>query len=98
MVVIADLVEPASAAGRAAAAEAWDDAVRHRALELDGALDAFERFREANWNDYSDPSPDPVDKPSRLFSQLKWLEAAGLDDVDVHWMTAGHAIFSARKP
>jgi hypothetical protein len=29
---------------------------------------------------------------------LKWLEAAGLVEVDAHWLVAGHAIFSGRKP
>ncbi len=41
--------------------------------------------------------PDPIDKPSRLFEQLIWLEQAGFLDVDVHWMKAGHAIFGGRK-
>lgn len=39
-----------------------------------------------------------IDKPSPLFDQLRWLENAGFVDVDVHWMLAGHALFSARKP
>ena len=28
----------------------------------------------------------------------KWLEEAGFVQVDVHWMLAGHAVFSAQKP
>ena len=48
--------------------------------------------------DYSDPAPDPIDQPSALLDQLKWLEAAGLRNVDVHWLMAGHAIFSGVKP
>ena len=27
-----------------------------------------------------------------------WMAEAGLEQVDVHWLKAGHAIFSARKP
>ena len=69
-----------------------------RSLELDGALGAFEFFRDDRWNYFSDPSPDPVDQPSSLLDQLKWLEAAGLERVDVHWLRAGQAIFSGRKP
>ena len=42
--------------------------------------------------------PDDIDKPSPLFDHLQWLEDAGFVDVDVHWMLAGHALFSARKP
>jgi hypothetical protein len=40
--------------------------------------------------------PDDIDRPSRLFDQLKWLERAGFVDVDVYWMQAGHAIFGGR--
>jgi tRNA (cmo5U34)-methyltransferase len=42
--------------------------------------------------------PDPIDMPSPLLDQLNWLAAAGLEGADVHWLKAGHAIFSARKP
>lgn len=42
-------------------------------------------------------APDPIDQPSALFDQIKWLEAAGLTSVDVHWLKAGHAIFSGFK-
>lgn len=97
-VVIADLVEPETGLGRGVAAASWDDAVRSRSLELDGDLGRFDFFRDDRWNYYSDPSPDPIDQPSALLDQLKWLGAAGLERVDVHWMRAGHAIFSGRKP
>ncbi len=97
-VIIVDLVEPETADGKAVSAKAWDDAVRSRCLELDGDLAAFEFFRDDHWNYYLDPAPDPVDQPSALLDQLKWLEAAGLEHVDVHWLKAGHAIFSGRKP
>lgn len=96
--VLADLVAPASARGVTIAAEAWDEAVKTRALARDGTLDAFARFEESRWNFYRDPEPDPVDKPSALFEQMKWLEVAGFTAVDVHWMKAGHAILSAQRP
>ncbi len=95
VLVIADLVEPARAEGNAVAAEGWDEAVRGRALHLDGSLAAYERFQQLGWNLYR--HPDPMDQPSRLFDQLRWMEAAGFRDVDVHWMKAGHAIWSGRK-
>ncbi len=41
--------------------------------------------------------PDDIDKPSRLFDQLNWLEQAGFSDIDVHFMQAGHALFSGWK-
>ncbi len=96
--VVADLVEPTSEASQRVAAKAWDDAVRQRTLELDGDLAAFEAFQADGWNHYSAPDPDPVDMPSPLKSQLDWMEAAELRDIDVHYFKAGHAIFSGRKP
>ena len=95
--IIADLIEPQTILGRDVAARGWDDAVRGRSLELDGDLAAFEFFHDDAWNYFSDPAPDAIDQPSALYDQLKWLEAAGLTSVDVHWMKAGHAIFSGVK-
>jgi len=96
--VLADMVEPAHPLGRAVAADAWDEVVRERALALDGHTAAFDFFAREHWNTYRYPDPDDIDKPSRLFDQLKWLEQASFVDVDVHWMRAGHAIFGGRKP
>jgi tRNA (cmo5U34)-methyltransferase len=93
VLVIADLVEPATAAARELAARAWDDAVRRRSQELAGHPGPWEKFRAERWNFYADPEPDPIDQPSRLLDQLRWLEAAGLAAVDVYWMKAGHAVF-----
>lgn len=97
IIVIADIVRPPTQRGLDVAAEQWDELVRTRALALDGHLAAFERFQRLRWNYFRDPDGDPIDKPSSLFDQLKWLEAAGFVDVDVHWLVAGHAIFSGRK-
>lgn len=91
--VIADLVEPATAAARELAAQAWDDAVRRRSLELAGHIGPWEKFRAGRWNFYADTEPDPIDQPSSLLDQLRWLEVAGLGGVDVYWMKAGHAVF-----
>lgn len=93
VLAIADLVQPGSEVGRALAARAWDESVRRRSLELLGGLGPYERFRLERWNFYADPEPDPIDQPSRLTDQLRWLEEAGLTGVDVHWMKAGHAVF-----
>ena len=99
VIVICDLVE-ARRPGRPGTLweRHWDDGVRERAIRLDGNEKMLHFFREDGWNYYSDPEADPVDMPSGLFEQLKWLEEAGLVDVDLHWLVAGHAIFSARKP
>ncbi|HEX9943997.1 MAG TPA: class I SAM-dependent methyltransferase [Thermoanaerobaculia bacterium] len=93
VVVIADLVQPATPAAHALAAKVWDEAVRRRSLELAGSLGPYEAFHDERWNFYADPEPDPIDQPSRLIDQLRWLEEAGLAGVDVFWMKAGHAIF-----
>ena len=98
VLVIADLVAPAGAAAVKLAAETWDEEVRRRALELDGDLKAFAQFQADDWNYFADPAPDPIDKPSALYDQLCWLAEAGLGDVDVYWMKAGHAVFGGRKP
>jgi tRNA (cmo5U34)-methyltransferase len=96
--LIADVIAPASRAGAELAAKAWDAAVRKRALEIDGNLDAVAYFEREQWNMYRHPDVDDIDKPSRLFDQLKWLEQVGFADVDVFWMLAGHALFGGRKP
>src|SRR6476646_7713764 len=71
-VVVADLVLPASPAGQALAAKAWDEAVRRRSLEIAGDLAPYKIFREERWNFYADPDPDPIDQPSPLINQLQW--------------------------
>ena len=98
VIVVCDLVEARRREGLTLWERHWDDGVRERAIRLDGNEDMLHFFREDGWNYYSDPDADPVDMPSGLFEQLKWLEEAGLADVDLHWLVAGHAIFSARKP
>jgi tRNA (cmo5U34)-methyltransferase len=97
ILAIADLVEPAQPAGWAVAAKAWDQAVQERSMELDGTLEGFAAFDRLRWNMYRYFDPEDIDKPSRLFDQLKWLEAAGFEAVDVYWMYAGHAIFTGIK-
>ena len=96
--LLADILLPAGPAAQRWAAESWDAEVRRRALALDGTLAGYERFQAENWNLFSDPEPDPVDKPSTLIDQLNWLREAGFSEVDVYWMKAGHAVFGGRKP
>jgi tRNA (cmo5U34)-methyltransferase len=96
--LLADLVQPTTPEGMQLAAHEWDRAVRHRALELDGHLAAFQRFQRLDWNLYAARGVDPVDQPSSLAEQLRWLEEAGLVGADVWWMRAGHAVFGAFKP
>lgn len=93
--IIADIVQPVGAESIKAAAVAWDEAVRERALLLDGDTAVYDQFRQTEWNIFI--YPDPMDKPSPLFDQLIWLAEAGFVDVDVYWMQAGHAIYGGRK-
>lgn len=92
--VMADLVEPVTAAGRGVAADAWDAETRRRALDTDGSLVGYEQFVAEDWNYYRLPGPDPLDKPSSVTDLLDWLRAAGFQGVDLHWMKAGHVIMS----
>jgi len=96
--IIADLIQPRGRLGVKVAARQWDDAVSERSLRERGDLSGLAKFRELDWNDFSSSQPSPIDKPSSLLDQLLWLEAAGLVEVDVYWMKAGHAIFGGRKP
>jgi tRNA (cmo5U34)-methyltransferase len=95
--IIADMIEPATTMGRKVAADALDEIVRLRSLELDGSTAALDFFPREGWNTYRFFDPDDIDHPSRLFDQLKWLELAGFVDIDVHFMQAGHTLFSAWK-
>lgn len=94
--LIADLVQPASTRALAYAAQAWDDAVRDRARQLDGDSRGFDAFVAEGWNLFRHPDLE-VDRPAPIFSQLAWLREAGFVAVDVFWMQAGHALFGGRR-
>ncbi len=95
--VIADMVEPVTPAGRRVAADAWDEVVRQRSVELDGSTAGLDVFQRDHWNTYRYPDQDEIDHPSPLFDQLKWLEQAGFANIEVHFVLAGHALFSGWK-
>ncbi|MBT5432159.1 MAG: class I SAM-dependent methyltransferase [Rhodospirillaceae bacterium] len=97
VVVICDLVEAQRGAGLKLWERHWDVGVGQRAQELDGDDKMLHFFRDDGWNYYSAPDADPVDMPSGLFDQMRWMADAGLVNVDVHWLKAGHAIFSGVK-
>lgn len=87
--LVADLVEPPTAAAAELHAAAWDRDARARA-ERAGAPELYERFVSARWNHFR--WPDPADRPSGLFEQLTWLAEAGFAVVDCFWASAGHAL------
>jgi tRNA (cmo5U34)-methyltransferase len=96
--VLADVIQPAGAAGAAIAADLWDEEVKRRALDLDGDLGGFEAFRRADWNHFRHAVLDPIDQPSTVAEHLDWLRDAGFAEADLHWMTAGQMILSAVRP
>jgi tRNA (cmo5U34)-methyltransferase len=95
--IISDMIEPITLPGRQVAADAWDQVVRERALELDGNTQGLDFFVRQHWNSYRYPDPDDIDHPSPLFDQLKWMEQAGFVNIEVHFLQAGHALFSGWK-
>lgn len=97
VLVVADVVAPRTPAAVALAGRRWDVRVRERALEA-GDMEPYAAFGRLQWNSFTDPDPDDYDRPAPLLEQLKWIERAGLVDVDVYWMDAGHAIFGGRRP
>lgn len=98
--LIADLVEPASARVARLYAEQYDAIVREQSLALRGDLSGYERFQALMWNyfahDYG-AGPESGDYPSPLADQLVWLRAAGFAAADCFWLRAGHAVYGGYK-
>ena len=65
---------------------------------LFGTDEALAAFRQTDWNYYRQPGPDAFDMPSSVAEHLTWLSAAGFAEVDLAWLYAGHAIFTAKRP
>jgi tRNA (cmo5U34)-methyltransferase len=96
--VLADLVRPASEAGWRIAAEDWDRAVAERSQRLYGDDRARKKFAELRWNYFWWPDDNNIDQPSSAAEHVAWLAEAGFEAIELHFLIAGHAIFSARKP
>ncbi len=94
--LLADLVAPTSEAARRAYAAAWDAETRRQSVELTGDMGAYEEFVRTQWNLYH--TPDPMDTPSALPDQLRWLTEIGYSGVDVFWLRAGHAVYGGYRP
>jgi len=93
--VLADLVEPTSVRSRDVAGDAWQAAVERGSQEKFGGDEATRAFEATKWNYYR--YPDPLDRPSSVVDNIDWLRGAGFQDVDIVWMYAGHAVFTATK-
>ena len=96
--VLADLVRPASPAAWRIAADDWDRAVALRSQALYGDDRARREFENLRWNYFRWPDDNGIDQPSTVALHVQWLAAAGFEAIDLHWLLAGHAILSARKP
>jgi tRNA (cmo5U34)-methyltransferase len=92
----ADVMEPRTERARRHSAAAWEEEIRRRSKEIHGDERAHEFFVRERWNIYE--YPDPVDKPSTLPEQLRWMEEAGFEGVDVFWARAGHALLGGYRP
>jgi tRNA (cmo5U34)-methyltransferase len=95
--VLADLIRPDSDAGWRIAAEGWDRAVAERSKQIYGDDRAERKFAELRWNYFWWPDDNTIDHPSSVVEHIGWLAEAGFTAIELHWLQAGHAIFSARK-
>ena len=89
--LLVDLVEPPRAEARSLFAGSWEQAVGEATGGHADGEELRRRFTAEQWNYYR--YPDPVDRPSGLFEQLRWLREAGFIAVDCFWMQAGHAVY-----
>ena len=94
--LFADVMEPRTERARRHFATAWEEEIRRRSVEIHGDERAYEFFVRERWNIYE--YPDPMDKPSTLPEQLRWMEEAGFEGVDVFWARAGHALLGGYRP
>jgi tRNA (cmo5U34)-methyltransferase len=90
-VLIADLVAPRRAEAQRLFAETWDHFAEQQSHAATGSGELFDLFLATEWNVYR--YPDPMDVPSPLLDQLRWLEDAGFKGVDCFWLRAAHAIY-----
>lgn len=94
--LFADVMAPSSEPARRHFAAAWEKEIRRRSTEIHGDERAHELFVRERWNVYD--HPDPIDTPSTLPEQLRWMEEAGFEGVDAFWARAGHALLGAYRP
>jgi trans-aconitate methyltransferase len=97
VLLIADIVAPASDLIRGAHTQAWHRAARRQSEELSGSTAIYDRAVSEHWAYYDVEENDDIDKPSPLFDQLKWLEEAGFSAVDCFWMRAGFAVYGGYR-
>ena len=99
VLLLADVIRPATLQVAALFAQQYDDIVRTQSMTIRGDLSGFDQFQELEWNyflyDYN--NPNSYDKPSQLSDQLRWLHEIGYKHVDCFWMQAGHAVYGGYR-
>lgn len=95
--LIADIVAPVTDRVRASHREFWGRAAREQSLALTGSEELYQRTVDEGWGYYDEAEHDPLDKPSPLFDQLKWLEEAGFSAVDCFWLRGGFAVYGGYR-
>ncbi len=95
VLLLADVVEPASAGARELFAGLYDHTAETQSVEQTGSREAYEAFVREGWNIYR--HSEEGETPSPLFDQLRWLQQAGFAAVEVFWLHAGHALYGGAK-
>ena len=91
--LLADLVEAADPRVQQFFANQWDGAVEEALAGGATSASVRQSLSASQWNFYRQSPCDPIDQPSRLVDQLRWLADAGFRSVDCFWMRAGHAVY-----
>jgi tRNA (cmo5U34)-methyltransferase len=96
--LLADIIEPATAHVAQLFALQYDEIVRHQSLALRGNLSGYEQFQAMKWNYFTyDYGTQTYDQPSLLREQLSWLSNAGFAHADCYWLRAGHAVYGGYR-
>lgn len=96
--LLADIIEPATAHVAQLFAQQYDEIVRQQSLTLRGNLSGYEQFQAMKWNYFTyDYGAQTYDQPSLLREQLSWLSNAGFAHADCYWLRAGHAVYGGYR-
>ena len=60
-------------------------------VQIYGDDRAQRRFAELRWNYFRWPDDNTIDHPSTVAEHVAWLDEAGFEAVELHWLLAGHA-------
>ena len=95
--LVLDIVQPANDLVRRAFSAQWHSIAREQSEALTGSVATYEEAVREGWDANATAEPEPGEMPSQLYEQLRWLEEAGLSQVDCFWMRAGSAIYGGYR-